>query len=77
MADSDSTHFSDKNSYKTHFVPSYSLEDMNFGSFKHLQEFQKNREELRIFLTHRELAAKAERGTGLLMRLLTGILTGR
>jgi hypothetical protein len=41
MADSDSTHFSDKKSYKTHFVPSYSLEDMNFGSFKHLQEFQK------------------------------------
>jgi hypothetical protein len=51
---------------------------MNFGSFKHLQEFQKKkRDELRIFLTHRELAAKAERGTGLLMRLLTGILTGR
>jgi hypothetical protein len=39
MAYSDSTHFSDKNPYKTHFVPSYSLEDMNFGSFKHLQEF--------------------------------------
>jgi hypothetical protein len=77
MTYSDSTHFSDKLSYKIHFIPSYHLKDMNFGSFKLLQEFQKNREELRIFLTHTELAAKAERGTGLLMRLLTGILTSR
>jgi hypothetical protein len=32
-------HFSNKISYKIHFILSYGLKDMNFAIFKHLQEF--------------------------------------
>jgi hypothetical protein len=39
MAYSDSTHFSDKFSYKIHFIPSYGLKDVFLASFKHVQEF--------------------------------------
>jgi hypothetical protein len=46
MSYSDSSHFSDKLSYKILFILSYGLKDMNFAKFKHLQNFQgkKNRE---------------------------------
>jgi hypothetical protein len=39
MTYSDSTHFSDKFSYKILFISSYGLKDMNLASFKHLQQF--------------------------------------
>jgi hypothetical protein len=46
MAYSDSTHFSDKISYKILFISSYGSKDMNLPRFKYLQEFsgKKNRE---------------------------------
>jgi hypothetical protein len=44
MLYSDSTHFSDKFSYKILFIPSYGLKDMNFARYKHLQEFLENRD---------------------------------
>jgi hypothetical protein len=39
MAYSDSSHFSDKFSYKILFIPSYGLKDMILARFAHLQEF--------------------------------------
>jgi hypothetical protein len=42
MAYSDSTHFSDKLSYKILFISSYGSKDMNYARFKYLQE-KKNR----------------------------------
>jgi hypothetical protein len=39
MAYSDSTHYSDKNSYKIPFIPSYGLKDTNLARFAFLQEF--------------------------------------
>jgi hypothetical protein len=38
MAYLDSTHFSDKFSYKILFIPSYGLEAINFASFKHFEQ---------------------------------------
>jgi hypothetical protein len=35
----DSTHFSDKFSYKILFISSYHLKDINFASFAYLREF--------------------------------------
>jgi hypothetical protein len=45
MSYSGSSHFSDKISYKIHFIPRYGLKDMDFARFKYSQEFsakQKN-----------------------------------
>jgi hypothetical protein len=42
MAFSDSTHFSDKLSYKIHFISSYHLKDMIYTRFEYLQEYSKN-----------------------------------
>jgi hypothetical protein len=39
MAYSDSTHFSDKISYKILFISSYGLEDMILARFEHVQQF--------------------------------------
>jgi hypothetical protein len=39
MAYSDSTHFSDKISYKILFISSYGSKDMNLPRFAYLQEF--------------------------------------
>jgi hypothetical protein len=39
MVYSNSMHFSDKLSYKILFITSYGLKDINFASFKHLQQF--------------------------------------
>jgi hypothetical protein len=60
MAYSDSTHFSDEFSYKTLFIPSYGLEDMNLARFNICSNFQKNRYKAGAFLTHRKLAAEAD-----------------
>jgi hypothetical protein len=38
MSYSDSTHFSDKLSYKILFISSYGSKDMNYARFKYLQE---------------------------------------
>jgi hypothetical protein len=43
MAFSDSTHFSDKNTYKIPFISSYGLEDTNLTSFKRFLKFSENR----------------------------------
>jgi hypothetical protein len=37
MAYSDSLHFSDKKTYKTNFISSYGLKDMNITKFASLQ----------------------------------------
>jgi hypothetical protein len=39
MAYSESTYFSEQLSYKILFITSYGLKDINFASFKHLQQF--------------------------------------
>jgi hypothetical protein len=39
MSFSDSTHFSDKISYKTLFISKYGLKDINFARLKYSQEF--------------------------------------
>jgi hypothetical protein len=44
MAYSNSMHFSDKLSYKTLFIPSYGLEDMNLARFKYLQQLFRKQE---------------------------------
>jgi hypothetical protein len=59
MSYSDSSHFSDKNSYKTLFISSYELKDMNLASFKHLQEFSENRYFAGTFLTEGNVATVA------------------
>jgi hypothetical protein len=51
MAYSDSTHFSDKISYKILFISTYRLKDMNLTKFKHLQKFFRNRETSGIFFS--------------------------
>jgi hypothetical protein len=43
MSYSDSTHFSDKLSYKILVISSYGLKDMILTRFAYLQQFQKNR----------------------------------
>jgi hypothetical protein len=45
MADSDSVHFSNKLSYKKHFISIYSSKDINFASLTHLHEFSENKTE--------------------------------
>jgi hypothetical protein len=45
MTYSDSTHFSDKLSYKILFISSYHLKDMNYARFKYLQEFSEEEKE--------------------------------
>jgi hypothetical protein len=59
MAFSDSTHFSDKFSYKTLFISNYGLEDTNFARYKHLQEFSENRNFAGTFLTEGNVATVA------------------
>jgi hypothetical protein len=44
MAYSNSTHFSDQNSYKILFIPSYHSKDINLKRYKHSLEFFRNRE---------------------------------
>jgi hypothetical protein len=41
MAYSDSMHFSDTNSYRILFIPTYGLKDMNFARSAYLLEFWK------------------------------------
>jgi hypothetical protein len=50
----DSTHFSDKNLYKILFILNYGLEDMNYASFKHLQQFSEKQIKCGTFLTEGE-----------------------
>jgi hypothetical protein len=56
----DSTHFSDKISYKILFISSYGSKDMNLAKFKYLQQFSENRRQAGSFLTHSKLAAEAD-----------------
>jgi hypothetical protein len=44
MSYSDSTHFSEQNSYKILFISSYGLKDMNLARFEHLQQFLKKKQ---------------------------------
>jgi hypothetical protein len=50
MSYSNSSHFSDKLSYKILVVSNYGLRDMIYARFKHLQEFQtKTEDKLGLF----------------------------
>jgi hypothetical protein len=60
MAYSDSIHFSEQFSYKTHFIPSYSLEDMNYSRLHTCRNFLKNRERCETFLTQRKIALETD-----------------
>jgi hypothetical protein len=60
MVNSDSMHLSEQFSYKTLFIPSYKLEDMNLARFHICNNFQKNRDKAGAFLTHRILAGEAD-----------------
>jgi hypothetical protein len=51
MSYSGSSHFSDKLSYKTLFISSYGLKDINFASLHTCRNFSKNRENGGTFLT--------------------------
>jgi hypothetical protein len=72
MLYSDSSHFSDKLSYKILFIPSYRLKDMDLASLTPLQQFSENRENGGTFLTGKEPVWVADRGTE---AELTGLLT--
>jgi hypothetical protein len=74
MAYLDSMHFSDKLSYRKHFIPNYGVKDINFASFKHLQQiFRKTDKTARGFSHRRKLARLADRRA----REVDGVLTGR
>jgi hypothetical protein len=53
MSYSDSSHFSDKLSYKILFILSYRLKDIYLARFKHLQEILEKQRMQRDF-SHRE-----------------------
>jgi hypothetical protein len=57
---SNSMHFSDPITYKTHFIPTYGLKDMNLARYKHFLKFQKNRELAGSFLTEGQKATTAD-----------------
>jgi hypothetical protein len=44
MLYSDSTHFSEQLSYKILFISSYGVKDINFASFKYLQQIFRKQE---------------------------------
>jgi hypothetical protein len=48
MAYSDSSHFSDKISYKILFILGYGSKDMNLPRFKYLQKFSGKTEQLKL-----------------------------
>jgi hypothetical protein len=50
MAYSDSTHFSDKLTYKILFFSSYGLKDMNLARITYLQEFSEKRKRKKLGL---------------------------
>jgi hypothetical protein len=56
MIFSDSSHFSDKNSYKILFISSYGLKDMNYARFKYLQEFSEIKTETGLVETTPDLS---------------------
>jgi hypothetical protein len=70
MSYSDSSHFSDKLSYKILFILSYGFKDMILASVKHLQQFfRKTGKEGKQFLTDGEPDRVADRwGRGRLTR---------
>jgi hypothetical protein len=53
MSYSDSTHFSDKISYKILFILSYRLKDMDLANFAQILEFLENGEDDETFLTEK------------------------
>jgi hypothetical protein len=57
---SNSTHFSDKFSYKILFISSYRLKDMNFARFTHLQQFSAKQRKSGTFLTETDLDGEAD-----------------
>jgi hypothetical protein len=54
-------HFSDPKTYKILFISSYGLEDINFASFKHLQQILENKKTAAGFLTQGNSAGVADR----------------
>jgi hypothetical protein len=57
MAYSNSTHFSDTNSYKILFISSYGSKDMNLTRFAYLQGFSENGGRVETFYTEKDTSA--------------------
>jgi hypothetical protein len=57
----DSTHFSDKFSYKILLISNYSLKDTNHARFKHLQQYLAKQRKPGTFLTETQLAAESDK----------------
>jgi hypothetical protein len=58
MAYLDSTHFSDKFSYKILFISSYGSKDINFARFAHLQQFSVKQIKWSGFFSPKEISAQ-------------------
>jgi hypothetical protein len=56
MAYSESTHFSDKNSYKILFILSYRLKDINIARFNYFLPFSKKQRTAGTFLTEMQIS---------------------
>jgi hypothetical protein len=67
MAYSDPTHFSDKLSYRKHFISSYGSKDMNFAISAHLQQFSIKQIKWSGFFSPKQILARVpdRRGQGL------------
>jgi hypothetical protein len=66
MSYSDSSHFSDKLSYKILFILSYRLKDMNFARYTQLQQFSEEKKEKQTgsFLTEGNQPGSLTGGAG-------------
>jgi hypothetical protein len=66
MTNSGSMHFSDKLSYKKHFISSYGSKDMNFAISAHLQQFSVKQIKWSGFFSPKEISARVadRRGQG-------------
>jgi hypothetical protein len=53
-------HFSDTNSYKIRFIPSYESKDTNFARCQYLQEFSEKLKRVWDFSHQRKLAAQTD-----------------
>jgi hypothetical protein len=64
MPYSDSSHFSDKLSYKILFISSYQSKDMNYATLEQILPFSENRNRTRNFSHPEVLRRRRQRLTG-------------
>jgi hypothetical protein len=65
MSNSDSTHFSDKLSYKILCISNYQSKDMNYARFTQILPFSRKTEKgCELFLTQTKLATELTTGPG-------------